>query len=135
PEQIVHSITAESGYYVAQTEAEAKGSAGVAILSRTQPSHVRIGNGYAYFIRAGRWLECDLPLDDGTTLTIASVYVHSGEVGTAKQDDKYRFLDQMDTRLQQLAATGNHILVLGDFNFGHTELDIKNWKGNVKNAG
>lgn len=135
PDDVVHTITEGSGYQVAHTEAEAKGRAGVAILSRAEPAAVRIGNGDSYFDRAGRWIETDLPLSDGGTLTVASVYVHSGEVGTPKQDDKYRFLDQMAVRLQDLTAGGNHALVLGDFNFGHTELDIKNWKGNVKNAG
>lgn len=135
PDAIVHEITGSAGYYVSHTEADAKGRAGVALLTRQEPAAVRIGNGDAYFDTAGRWIECDLTLANGTELTVVSVYVHSGEVGTPKQDDKYRFLDQMGTRLVELADSGNHGLVMGDINFGHTELDIKNWKGNVKNAG
>ena len=49
--------------------------------------------------------------------------------------DKYRFLDEMVRRLSELAAGEGHALVTGDLNVGHTELDIKNWKGNVKKAG
>ncbi len=66
---------------------------------------------------------------------MASAYVHSGEVGTPKQDDKFRFLDVMITRLPELAKHSDHALVVGDLNVGHTELDIRNWKGNVKKAG
>src|SRR5690625_6491158 len=64
-----------------------------------------------------------------------SAYVHSGEVDTPRQADKYRFMDQMTVRLAELAASGKDVVITGDLNVGHTELDIKNWKGNVKNAG
>lgn len=46
-----------------------------------------------------------------------------------------RFLQDMVDYLPQLAERSDHVLVLGDLNVGHTELDIKNWKGNVKNSG
>src|SRR5699024_1581908 len=72
---------------------------------------------------------------DGSTLTVVSVYVHSGEAGTPKQDDKYRFLDRMLTRLPELREHADHAVVTGDLNVGHTELDIKNWKANQKKAG
>ncbi|WCI09557.1 exodeoxyribonuclease III [Arthrobacter sp. OVS8] len=52
-----------------------------------------------------------------------------------KQDDKFRFLDVMVSRLPELAKHSDHALVVGDLNVGHTELDIRNWKGNVKRAG
>ena len=135
PDDIVQEIFADSGYHVAHTEAAAKGRAGVAVLSRIEPTAVRIGNGEEYFDDSGRWIEIDTPLADGSTLTTASVYVHSGEVGTPRQDDKYRFLDRMIVRLNELKASGNHAVVTGDLNVGHTERDIKNWKGNVKKAG
>lgn len=135
PDEIVHELLSDSGYHVAHTEAAAKGRAGVAVLSRVEPTAVRIGNGEEYFDDSGRWIETDIPLSDGSTLTVASVYVHSGEVGTPRQVDKYRFLDRMILRLNELSASKNHGLVTGDLNVGHTERDIKNWKGNVKKAG
>ncbi|NLC97618.1 MAG: exodeoxyribonuclease III [Actinomycetales bacterium] len=135
PDEIVHELLAETGYHVAHTEAAAKGRAGVAVLSRIEPDAIRIGNGDDYFDDAGRWIETDLALPNGDTLTVVSVYVHSGEVGTPRQDDKYRFLDQMSVRLAELSSTRNHAVVTGDLNVGHTELDIKNWKGNIKKAG
>jgi len=135
PDEIVHEITADAGYHVAHTEAEAKGRAGVAVLSRTEPKAVRVGNGDDYFDVSGRWIETDIELADGSTLTVVSAYVHSGEVGTSRQDDKYRFLDQMITRLGEIRASGSHGLVMGDLNVAHTQADIKNWKGNLKKAG
>ncbi|AXT85408.1 exodeoxyribonuclease III [Aeromicrobium sp. A1-2] len=135
PDAIVHEITAEAGYHVVHAEAAAKGRAGVAVLSRAEPTAVRSGNGDGYFDDSGRWIESDVPLADGSTLTVVSAYVHSGEVGTPRQDDKYRFLEQMATRLTEIRASGNHGVVTGDLNVGHTERDIKNWKGNRKKAG
>ena len=84
--------------------------------------------------RAGRWLEVDFDVN-GQTLTVISTYVHSGEVDTPKQVEKYKFLDAMTARMDALRADGAKVVVLGDLNVGHTELDIKNWKGNLKNAG
>lgn len=135
PDAIVHEIVADSGYHVVHAEAAAKGRAGVAVLSRAEPKDVRIGNGDDYFHDSGRWIEADIPLPDGSILTAVSAYVHSGEAGTPRQDDKYRFLEQMAVRLAEIRATGYHGVVTGDLNVGHTERDIRNWKGNVKKAG
>ena len=135
PDEIVRDITASSGLHVVHTEAADKGRAGVAILSRFEPKDVRVGNGDAYFDTSGRWIEADYVLDDGSTLTVVSVYVHSGEVGTPRQVDKYRFLDAMSERMRELRAAGTHGLLMGDLNVGHTERDIRNWKGNLKKAG
>lgn len=138
PDEVVHQLIGE-GWYILHAEAEAKGRAGVAIASRQEPVATRVGIGDDYFATTGRWVEADYVVRDGggkdTTLTVVSAYVHSGEVDTPKQVDKYRFLDVMTTRLPELAKHSEHALVVGDLNVGHTELDIKNWKGNTKRAG
>ena len=119
--------------------ATAKGRAGVAIASRLRPPGTgadlhRIEFGSPDFDSAGRWLEADFDVD-GTTVTVVSVYVHSGEDGTPKQVEKYRFLDAMVARLPELRAHNPLAVIMGDLNVGHRTLDIKNWKGNVKRAG
>ncbi len=138
PDAIVRELLGE-GWHILHAEAEAKGRAGVAIASRTEPVATRSGIGEDYFATSGRWVEADYIVRDAagqaSQLTVASAYVHSGEAGTPKQDDKFRFLDVMSTRLPELAKHSDHALVVGDLNVGHTELDIKNWKGNVKRAG
>lgn len=142
PDKITRELLDEDVWDVRHTEAAAKGRAGVAIATRRDafdgallPTESRVGIGDEYFDDSGRWIENDVRLPDGTTLTLVSAYVHSGEVDTPRQDDKYRFLDAMLTRMPQLAERGDHALVVGDLNVGHTERDIKNWKGNVKNSG
>jgi exodeoxyribonuclease-3 len=122
------------GWHVVHDAATAKGRAGVAIASRTAPTAVRTEFGPAEFDSAGRWIEADFAIG-GSTLTVASAYVHSGEVDTPKQVEKYKFLDAFEQRLSELSKGEARALVVGDLNVGHRTLDIKNWKGNVKNAG
>jgi exodeoxyribonuclease III len=114
--------------------ATAKGRAGVALASRDKASIHRVDLGDPDFDSAGRWLEADYEVD-GSIVTVVSTYVHSGEDGTPKQVEKYKFLDAMTARLPELARHSEFAVVLGDLNVGHRELDIRNWKGNRKNAG
>jgi len=114
--------------------ATAKGRAGVAIASRARAEIHRVEFGAPDFDSAGRWLEADYDVD-GTIVTVVSVYVHSGEDGTPKQVEKYKFLDAMVARLPELQAHNPLSVIMGDLNVGHRTLDIKNWKGNVKRAG
>jgi exodeoxyribonuclease-3 len=115
--------------------ATAKGRAGVAIASRHRAHIHRVSLGADDFDSAGRWLEADYDVD-GTIVTVVSTYVHSGsEVDDVKQAEKYKFLDAMEARLPEIERHNERAVVLGDLNVGHTKLDIKNWKGNLKHAG
>lgn len=121
------------GWHLVNDEATAKGRAGVAIASKLPIVETRTAFGDDDFDSAGRWIETDFDVD-GTHLTAVSVYVHSGEAETPKQEEKWRFLEALQVRLGELAQR-EHVLLMGDFNVGHSTLDIKNWKGNVKRAG
>ena len=125
-------------WHVAHAEAPEKGRSGVAVLTRREPSSVRHRFRQGAINGQGRWVEVDLDSALGP-VTIASVYVHSGEADTPKQDAKYAFLEGMDARMRALArrakADGVEALVCGDLNIAHREVDIKNWKGNLKSAG
>lgn len=114
--------------------ASAKGRAGVAIASRHRAAIHRVELGPTEFDSAGRWLEADYEVGD-TVVTVVSAYVHSGEAGTDKQVEKYKFLDAMEARLPELQKHNELAVVMGDLNVGHRTLDIRNWKGNVKRAG
>lgn len=122
------------GWELVNDEALEKGRAGVAVATRIPSVAVRRRFGDPALDDAGRWVEVDLDID-GEALTVVSAYVHSGEDGTPKQDAKYAFLDAMQRRLPELEAQHPLSLVMGDLNVGHRELDIRNWKGNVKRAG
>ncbi len=122
-------------WVVADHPATAKGRAGVAVATRVPHVDARVTLGPEGVDTAGRWLEVDVPTPGGKTLTVVSCYVHSGEVGTPKQDAKYGFLELMNKRMAELGKAPNPVVVVGDLNVGHRSLDIKNWKGNLKNSG
>jgi exodeoxyribonuclease-3 len=135
----LHECLAEAeltGYHVAHSPAASLGRSGVAVLTKAQPAAIR--EGLPGFADDGRWIEVDLQTDHGP-LTAISVYVHSGEAGTAKQDDKYAFLSAMTKRLEALRRKGSkgqaHVVFGGDLNVARDERDIKNWKGNIGKAG
>jgi exodeoxyribonuclease-3 len=135
PDAIVRDLLADSGYYVAHAESALKGRSGVAILTKAEPKEVRPHCADAYFDDSGRWLEVDVPLGDGSLLTVVSAYIHSGAVGTPQHHDKLRLLGRMLERMAAIRVDTDHGIITGDLNIGHTERDIRNWKGNVGKAG
>jgi exodeoxyribonuclease-3 len=124
----------EGGWNLVSAEPSSKGRNGVAILSRRPADAFRVGHGDDEFAAAGRYLEADF--DD---LTVASLYLPSGEAQTPRQEEKERFMDSFARYLtdtaRTAAAAGRHVVVCGDWNIAHTELDLKNWKTNKKNSG
>ena len=127
-------LAVAEGWNIFDDLATAKGRAGVAVLSKHKVLSSSTKLGPDDFDSAGRWLEAKIEVGD-QTVTVISCYVHSGEVDTPKQIEKYKFLDAMTIRMQELMDSGQHAVIVGDLNVGHTELDIKNWKGNLKNSG
>ncbi len=122
-------------WHVAHAECATPGRAGVAVASRRPLSAVRVGLGAPRPEFSGRWVEIDVVMPDGADLTVASVYVHKGEAGTPRMAEKLAFLDEVTTRLRDLAAGGRRAVVGGDLNIAHRELDLKNWRGNRDHAG
>jgi exodeoxyribonuclease-3 len=66
---------------------------------------------------------------------VISVYLPSGSAGPHRQKAKFRFMDHFFPHLKKLAAEGREILLCGDWNIAHREIDLKNWRGNQKNSG
>lgn len=122
-------------------ESEAKGRAGVAVVSHLPMTagRVDIGGKAARFDRTGRWVEATFDPDAtglDAPLTVVSAYVHTGDADDeSRMEEKLSFFDAMTTRMQYLRRGGRHVLITGDFNVGHTTRDIKNWKGNRNSAG
>ena len=110
--------------------AEKKGYAGVALYARAQPDDVVRGFGSREFDAEGRYLEARFG-----RLSIASVYLPSGSAGPHRQASKYRFMEVFFDQLAKLARSGREVLLCGDWNIAHREIDLANWRGNQKNSG
>ncbi|WP_106252374.1 exodeoxyribonuclease III [Allonocardiopsis opalescens] len=133
--QLPEAVREPDGWHlVLEAAAEAKGRAGVALLSRREPSAVRAGFGVAEFDRSGRYVEADFG-----PVSVASLYLPSGEVGTPRQAEKERFMDTflpfLVRRRAEVEAEGRELVVCGDWNIAHREDDLKNWRTNRKNSG
>jgi exodeoxyribonuclease-3 len=117
--------------------ADKKGYSGVGLYSRTAPSEVVCGIGNAEFDAEGRYVEArfdDPKRRHSPNLSIVSCYFPSGSSGELRQQAKFRFLALMAPHLTRLAMQ-REIILVGDINIAHHEIDLKNWKGNRKNSG
>jgi exodeoxyribonuclease-3 len=117
--------------------AEKKGYSGVGLYSRKPPSEVVCGIGNAEFDAEGRYLEArfdDPARPHSPKLSIVSCYFPSGSSGELRQQAKFRFLALMAPHLTRLAMQ-RELILIGDINIAHREIDLKNWKGNRKNSG
>ncbi|MGW0660034.1 exodeoxyribonuclease III [Streptodolium elevatio] len=134
PHQLADEVRDPEGWHTVYAPSVLKGRAGVAVYSRVAPTAHRIGFGSPEFDATGRWIEVDLP-----GVTVASLYLPTGEAETPKQDEKSRFMAELAAHMvrmrEKAAAEGREVLVCGDWNICHTEADIKNWKGNLKKSG
>ena len=113
--------------------AEKKGYSGVALYSRHEPSDVIVGLGEPEFDAEGRYVE--LRFDTlSQQRSIVSCYFPSGSSSEERQQAKFRFLELIYPYLASMNAERDYVLC-GDVNIAHREIDLKNWKGNLKNSG
>jgi exodeoxyribonuclease-3 len=110
--------------------AERKGYSGVGIWSRKPPDRVVEGFDGAEFDAEGRYIRADF-----AKLSVISLYLPSGSSSPERQEAKFRFLDVFLPHLQALRDEGREIVLCGDWNIAHREIDLKNWKSNQKNSG
>ena len=113
--------------------AEKKGYSGVGMYTRHEPSEVIAGLGWTEFDVEGRWVETRFDTPQ-RKLSLISCYFPSGSSSEERQAAKLRFLALMTPHLRQLKAEREFIL-MGDVNIAHQPIDLKNWKGNLKNSG
>ncbi len=134
PAEIPAALREPEGWHVLFAPSSAKGRSGVALYSRIEPLETRIGFASAEFDTSGRYAEIDLP-----TMTVASLYLPSGEVDTERQVEKERFmaefLEYLKAARSRAEARNRELVVCGDWNIAHREADLKNWRTNQKASG
>jgi exodeoxyribonuclease III len=126
PDAMRNPAGSHSAYYSAQK----KGYSGTGLLSKKAPDRLIKGFGVPEFDNEGRYLQADFG-----DLSVISVYFPSGAAGPERQESKFRFLAAFIPHLAKLKASGRQIILCGDVNIAHKEIDLKNWKSNQKNSG
>ena len=110
--------------------AERPGYSGVGIYCRRKPDQLVAGLGIADIDAEGRYLEARFG-----NLSIVSVYVPSGTTSPERLAIKFSFMARFIAWLHQLAQSGRDVILCGDWNVAHKEIDLKNWRSNQKNSG
>lgn len=129
-EQLADPQFHPQGYWCRYVDAEKKGYSGVALYARAEPDEVVTELGIDEFDREGRWCEARFG-----NLVVASLYLPSGASSEERLAAKMRFHEQFLPRLETLADSGLDVVICGDWNTAHREIDLKNWRSNRKNSG
>ena len=123
-------ISSPEGYHGYFHCAGKKGYSGVGIYSRNMPDAVIEGIGNPQIDAEGRYIRVDFG-----NLSVISIYLPSGSSGEHRQAAKFHFMDQFFPFLKRLTECGREIILCGDWNIAHKEIDLKNWRANQKNSG
>jgi len=126
---IPRSLKAPRRSHAAFMPAERKGYSGVGVYAKRQ-ARIVTGFGCPEFDTEGRYIEAHF-----AGLTVVSVYLPSGSAGSHRQAAKFRFLDVFLPHLADLRKKKREVIICGDWNIAHREIDLKNWRSNQKNPG
>lgn len=118
------------GYQSYWFSAQKKGYSGVAIFTKIKPDYVAYGNKIEQSDFEGRVIRADFG-----DITLINAYYPSGTSGDERQTYKYQWLDEFLDYLQLLRKKRTKLVVVGDYNIAHTEIDIHDPKGNKKSSG
>lgn len=129
-ENIDHNLIEELGYQTYWYSAEKKGYSGVAIFTKSQPDALFYGNGMMQSDAEGRVIRADYG-----DITLINAYFPSGTSGELRQTYKYLWLDEFFVYIQDLKKHRPNLIICGDYNIAHKEIDIHNPKGNKKSSG
>ena len=130
PEQIDTALFEHIGYKSYWYSAEKKGYSGVGVITKQTPDHIEYGMGDEKYDFEGRVIRVDYG-----DVSILNIYFPSGGSGDERQAFKMEFLDAIYDYIETLRATRPKLIVCGDYNICHTEIDIHNPKQNKDTSG
>jgi len=144
-DQLDLSVFKDAGYnYNYWYSAQKKGYSGVAILSKTEPNHIAFGTGIETMDFEGRNIRADF--DD---VSVMSLYLPSG-TNAERLGFKLNYMDEFQDYINELKTEFPNLVICGDYNICHEEIDIHNpkmkgvsgflpeereWLGNFLNSG
>lgn len=130
PEQVDVSLFEQLGYQSCWFSAEKKGYSGVATFAKIAPDNVIQGCAIEKFDNEGRVLRTDF-----ADLTVLNCYFPSGTSGDERQALKIDFLNDIYDYAHALKKERPNLVVVGDYNIAHNEIDLHDPKRNKKTTG
>ncbi|HOO60960.1 MAG TPA: exodeoxyribonuclease III [Bacillota bacterium] len=129
-DQLDDSLLHMGNYRSYFSSAERKGYSGTAVYTRIEPLSVSYGLGTDEFDHEGRTIE----LDFGTFI-LYNIYFPNGGRGPERVDFKLRFYDCLLDKVKKQVSSGRMVIICGDVNTAHQEIDLANPKANSKISG
>jgi exodeoxyribonuclease III len=130
PDQFPPHLRNTPKYHISINSAERKGYSGVATYSKTQPKDVKKGFGFEKFDTEGRII-----ISDYSDFVLFNIYFPNGKKNQERLDYKLDFYDTFLAYADNLKAEGKNIVVCGDFNTAHKEIDLARPKENEHISG
>ena len=129
-EQVPEELLKEHGYHTFWNSAERAGYSGVATYTKTEPLYVQNGLGIERFDAEGRVL-----ITEHENFLLYNIYFPNGQRDQERLDYKLDFYNDLLEILDEQVASGINVVVGGDWNTAHTEIDLANPKANSKTSG
>jgi len=129
-ENVDHGPFQQMGYQDYWFSAQKKGYSGVAVFTKIKPDKVEFGTGHKLSDDEGRVLQLDFG-----DVRLINAYFPSGTMGDVRQAFKYKWLEEFFNYLNGLRKKYPKLILCGDYNIAHKEIDIHNPKGNVRTSG
>lgn len=129
-EQLPSHLRNTPNYHLYINSAEKKGYSGVATYTKLKPLDVKMDFGIEKFDREGRIL-----ITEYSKFILFNIYFPNGKKNQERLDYKLDFYDTFLAYADNLKAKGKNIVVCGDFNTAHKEIDLARPKENEKISG
>lgn len=129
-DSVAHEEITSLGYYDYWFSAQKKGYSGVAVFTKILPDHVVYGSGHQVSDEEGRVIQMDFG-----DIRLINAYFPSGTSGEERQGFKYKWLDEFFIYLKELKQSHPRLILCGDYNIAHKEIDIHDPKGNKNSSG
>ena len=130
PEQVPPHLRNAPGYHVFLNSAERKGYSGVATFTKERPLEIKKGFGIEKFDKEGRMLITEYP-----SFVLFNIYFPNGKKNDERLDYKLNFYDTFLGYIDNLKSERKNIVVCGDFNTAHKEIDLTHPKANEGRSG
>jgi exodeoxyribonuclease III len=129
-DNVDHKQFTDLGFHDYWFSAQKKGYSGVAVFTKIKPDNVEFGTGHKVSDDEGRVLQLDFG-----DIRLINAYFPSGTSGEVRQAFKYEWLDEFFLYLNELKKKYPKLILCGDYNIAHKEIDIHDPKGNKNSSG